>query len=350
MSSTELARAGEPVDGKIASRWALWLHAVRPVPQLVELAQTAERLGAYALLLADEGIDRDIYVTFAAIATATSRIRLVPSITNPHSRHPVATAAAMASLEELAPGRTVLGLGAGGSLVFDPMGIRPAKPFSAVAEAVEVVDDLLGGQTVDHAGQFTVRAARLPWSPGRLPIAIAGRGPRMERLAGERADWVIVAGKAVEELPALSARVRQIGADYGRSPWVVWNPSAAWTPEFVEQVRPHFAYMTVDSPPEERRALGITDEQVERIRHEVHRQGPEAAAHLIPDSVVNRFAVVGHRDEVVARLRWAVGAFWPELIAFGAHEYTVAHVADIAALAGEVGLLPSTPAGADRQP
>jgi hypothetical protein len=42
-----------------AARWALWLHAVRPVPDLVGLARAAEDLGAYALLLADEGIDRD---------------------------------------------------------------------------------------------------------------------------------------------------------------------------------------------------------------------------------------------------------------------------------------------------
>jgi alkanesulfonate monooxygenase SsuD/methylene tetrahydromethanopterin reductase-like flavin-dependent oxidoreductase (luciferase family) len=183
-----------------------------------------------------------------------------------------------------------------------------------------------------------------------LPIAIAGRGPRMERLAGERADWVIVAGKAVDGLPALSARVRQMGATKGRAPWIVWNPAAAWTPEFVEEVRPHFAYMTVDSPPEERRALGITDEQVEQIRREVHMNGPEAAAHLIPDSVVQRFAVVGDRAQVVARLRWAVEAFAPEIIAFGAHEYSVDHVVDIAGLAGAVGLVPSTGPGPDGRP
>ena len=78
------------------------------------MAREAERLGAGVLLLADEGIDRDIYVVFAAIASATERITLVPGITNPFSRHPVATAAALASLEELAPGRVVAGLGAGG--------------------------------------------------------------------------------------------------------------------------------------------------------------------------------------------------------------------------------------------
>src|SRR6202034_4275586 len=152
-----------------ASRWGIWLHAVRPVPELVSLAAAAERLGAAALLLADEGVDRDLYVTLTAIAVATSQIALFPAITNPHSRHPVATAAALGSLAEVAPGRVVAGLGAGGTLVFGPMGLAPARPFTALAEAVEVIDALLAGQTVDHKGGFTTSRARLAWAPGRLP-------------------------------------------------------------------------------------------------------------------------------------------------------------------------------------
>src|SRR5579875_1100690 len=102
--------------------WGVWLHAVEPVPELVRLAVAAEDHGAAALLLADEGIDRDLYVTLTAVAVATRRLALIPAITNPHSRHPVATAAALGSLAEVAPGRVMAGLGAGGTLVFGPMG------------------------------------------------------------------------------------------------------------------------------------------------------------------------------------------------------------------------------------
>src|ERR1700689_5937978 len=94
-----------------ASRWGIWLHAVRPVPELVSLAVAAEDLGAAALLLADEGVDRDLYVTLTAIAVATRRLALIPAITNPHSRHPVATAAALGSLAEGAPRPGGAGLG-----------------------------------------------------------------------------------------------------------------------------------------------------------------------------------------------------------------------------------------------
>ena len=335
------------------SGWAFWIHAVRPVVELVKLAQLAEDLGAAALLVADEGTDRDLYVTLTAVAVATQHIVLVPAITNPHSRHPVATAAALASLEELAPNRVIAGLGAGGSLVFDPMGIRPARPFSALSEAVDVIDRLLGGEVVDHQGQFSASRAAIGWSRRRLPIAVAGRGPRVEQLAAERADWVILSGKAVAEVPSLVSRLR---SGHPGRPAVIWNPGAAWRPEHVNEIRSHFAYMTVDTPPDERRALGVTDEQVAHLREVVHRDGPEAAAHLVPDQITHRYAIIGDRDAVTARLAEVQQTVRPELVAFGAHEYSadfVKETDEIARRAGIGSLVAGellAPAKSDRRP
>ncbi len=284
--------------------WGLWLHGIRPVGELVALAREAERLGAGVLLLADEGIDRDIYVVFAAIATATERITLVPGITNPFSRHPVATAAALASLEELAPGRVIAGLGAGGSMVFGPMGLDPQRPFSALAESVEVIDSLLAGHVVTHDGEFATRDARLPWSPGHLPIAIAGRGPRVQQLAAERADWVLLAGKRVAGVPELVAGLRSRATAAGRAaPRVIWNPGAAWTQQAIDATRPRFSYMTIDMAAADRAAFGITDETVAELRRLLLTSGPEAAAHLVPDAVLEHFAIIGDRAQVIAGLR-----------------------------------------------
>jgi len=305
------------------------------VPELVELAQRAEAQGAAALLVADEGIDRDIYVTLAAIAVSTERISLVPAITNPHSRHPVATAAALASLEELAPGRVMAGLGAGGNLVFSPMGIRPTRPYTALAESVDVIGRLLAGETVSHHGEFTTEDASIGWSPGPLPLALAGRGPRVERLGAEEADWVILAGKAVDEVAGLVDRLRQ-GA--GGGPSIIWNPATAWRSEHVDEVRSHFSYMTVDLPADERRELGLSDEDIEALRRAVHLEGPVAASRLVPDEVTNRYAIVGSCDDVIERLAQLSHVARPELIAFSAHEYSVAFVDEVAGVAKAAGL------------
>lgn len=317
------------------SHWGLWVHGVRPVGELVALARRAEEHGAAALLLADEGLDRDLYVTLTAIALATERVSLVPAITNPHSRHPAATAAALASLEEVAPGRVVAGLGVGGSLVFGPLGLRPSRPYTALAEAVEAVDALLGRERVTHRGEFTLDGAALPWSRGRLPIAIAGRGPRVEALAARRAEWVILSGKLVDDLPELVGDLR--GQPDG-GPSVYWNPAVAWTEDHVAELRSHFAYMTGDMPASWRERLGVGDDVVERLRSAVRDGGPAAGAALVPQEVVDAFAITGTREEVVARLTDVVARVRPEVVAFSPPEYTLEAVDRLADLALEVGL------------
>jgi 5,10-methylenetetrahydromethanopterin reductase len=320
------------------THWALWFHGIEPIHHLVELAREAERLGAGAILLADEGIDRDIYVVFAAIAAATERIALIPGITNPFSRHPVATAAALATLEELAPGRVVAGLGVGGSMVFGPMGVAPRRPFTALAETVDVVDRLLAAEEVTHHGEFVIEQAKLPWAPGRIPIAIAGRGPKVQRLAAERAGWVLLAGKKVAAVPDLVAGIRGDSVAAGRTPpAVLWNPGAAWTAHAIATTRPRFSYMTIDMDPVDRANFGITDETVAELRRLLLAAGPDAAAHLVPDAVLEQFAIVGDRERVIGALSDARTAAAPEVLAFEMHAYTLDHVADVADLATAAG-------------
>jgi len=150
-------------------------------------------------------------------------------------------------------------------------------------ECVDVVDRLLRGQVVEHAGEFAVRGAALPWSPGALPIAIASRGPRGEMFAAERADWMLLAGRALAGVPALVDRLRATGlAARGRPPAIAWNANAAWTPAMIEELRGHFAYMSVDMPPAERT--------------------------LTPDELIARYAVTGDRAEVCGASGGAVPA------------------------------------------
>lgn len=340
-----MSAEARPAGGEGAARgrpttsgWGVWAHGVRPVADLVALARRAEERGAGAFLLADEGVDRDVYVTLAAIGIATRHLSLVPAITNPHSRHPVATAAALATLEEVGPGRVVAGLGTGGTLVFDPMGLAPARPYTALAEAVEVIDALLDGRTVTHDGEFTARSARIPWSPRRLPVAIAGRGPRVERLAGDRADWVILSGKFVDDVPGLAADLRS-RPDGG--PGIAWNPAVAWTPEHVRSLRSHLSYMTTNIPDAWRARLGVGDDVVADLRAALREVGPEGAADLVPQAVVDAFTITGTRAQVVDRLAEAVEKVRPDVVTFSLHEYTPEFVDDVAALAAEAGLAPA---------
>ena len=113
--------------------------ATEPLPDVVRQVQLAERLGYDTAWITDSHlVCRELWVTLAACATATSRIRLGPGVTVPHSRHVSVTASAIATLHDLAPGRVVIGVGTGGSSA-QTMGLSLAQVGKAVVVAPSVV-------------------------------------------------------------------------------------------------------------------------------------------------------------------------------------------------------------------
>ena len=252
-------------------RWGVWFEPTQPVRRLVELARLGESLGAEACFVADEGTERDVYVALTAIVETTG-LTVAPAITNPFSRHPVATAAAIATLAELAPGRVMHGLGVGGSRVLKPLGMDPERPYTALRETFELNRRLLAGETVGEAS--------LPWfRPGEpVPIAVAGRGPRVQRLAAEHSDCVILSAAPPAELPAFATRIRAVG-----SAEIAWSAYMAYNATERQRVLPHFSYMAVDAPAEVRTADGLDDA--------THRGGPPPDA-VRPD---------GRRRQAAAR-------------------------------------------------
>src|SRR5262245_34005133 len=167
-----------------------------PPAESARVAALAEAVGFDAVWVPDERFYRDCYVTLAAVAQATRRVRLGPCVTDPYSRHPALTAVAAATLDELAGGRAVLGLGAGIS-GFAALGLRRGRPATALREAITLVRRLWAGEEVAQAGQIVRFHGRLDFAtPPSIPVFVAGRGPRILELAGEIADGVIIGALA----------------------------------------------------------------------------------------------------------------------------------------------------------
>lgn len=304
--------------------WGLWLEPLLPPRELAALALAAEEAGASHVFVADEGVERDVFVVLTVLAEATSRVVLGSGIANPFTRHPVALAAAFATLAELAPGRIVVGLGTGGTRTLAPMGLDPARPYSALVECLDMVERLLAGKEVDGEGQFAAQRARLSWTPGPLPVATGGRGPRVERLGARRADWLLMSGKRLDAVPAACEAIRAEGARVGNAPRVAWSAYLGWDEDTIEAARPHFTYIGTDMPADLRRAAGLDDETADRIRAIMLREGMDAAARLVPDNVVRRYAVVGERAEVVAELSRIREEAAPDMFLLPVNDYGTA--------------------------
>ena len=278
-------------------RWGVWFEPTQPVRRLVELARLGESLGAEACFVADEGTERDTYVALTAIVEATG-LTVAPAITNPFSRHPVTTAAAIATLAELAPGRVMHGLGVGGSRVLKPLGIDPERPYTALRETFELNRRLLAGETVGEAS--------LPWfqPEAPVPIAVAGRGPRVQRLAAEHSDWVILSAAPPAHLGAVAERIRSRG-----SAQIAWSAYLAYNDTERRRVLPHFSYMAVDAPAEVRAADGLDDDDTEEVRRLMLAGRMGDAAKLLPDALVDRYGLAGSPAAISARIAELSGCF-----------------------------------------
>ncbi len=167
----------------------------------------------------DERFERDAWISLGLLGENTHRLTLGTCVTDPLVRHPALTGTAIATLHEATAGRAVLGLGAGWS-GFQAMGIERHAPATALREAVIFLRRFwVSEEPISFMGSsFGFHDARLHHPlPAPVPIAIAGRGPRILELAGELADTVLVAtftdgpllDHALERVEAGVARVRR---------------------------------------------------------------------------------------------------------------------------------------------
>src|SRR5919198_1165875 len=186
-------------------------------PAFAADVKRAETLGWDAALQPDSQLRRrDTYVMLAAAARATARITLGTLLANPINRHPSVTASSIATIDELAPGRVLLGWGVGDTAV-RLAGLRPAR-VKELEDSTRLMRALLDGQEVEVGAE---RPARLPHHRP-VPIWIAAGGPRTLRMAGGVADGVFI---RVGTHPANISRsielIRAGAVDAGRDPATV---------------------------------------------------------------------------------------------------------------------------------
>ncbi|RRS01576.1 TIGR03885 family FMN-dependent LLM class oxidoreductase [Glycomyces terrestris] len=177
-------------------------HEQFPPARLAACAAAAEAAGFDAVLSSDHfapwSADQDesayAWTWLGAAMAATS----VPFgiVTAPGNRyHPAVTAQAIATVEALFPGRFTPALGSGQALNEHVTGaLWPRKPErnARLAECADVIRRLLDGETVDHDGRVTVRAARLYTRPETPPpLFAAALSPATAREVAAWADGLI---------------------------------------------------------------------------------------------------------------------------------------------------------------
>lgn len=190
------------------ARFGIRVPSCARLSDVADAVKAAEDAGFDVAWLPDSHfLWRDVWAAMALAAERTSRIRLGTCVTNFETRHPSVTASAAASIDELAPGRVILGLGSGDSAV-KTIGHRPTR-LAAMREHLLLVKALLAGEEVGFEG----RRMRLRHAPrNSVSVYMAANGPKALGLAGELCDGVLVlVGITPQQIHAARSRIA-IGA------------------------------------------------------------------------------------------------------------------------------------------
>lgn len=170
-------------------------HGIKDGAQLARLGRLAEERGYDSLWVTERYFQEETFSLLGFLAAATARIELGVGVVNPYTRHPALLAMGAATLDRLAGGRLLLGLGRSDREVIEgTLGIEYRAPLRALGDAVAVIRALLAGEVASSAASpLLVADAALAVPPRRpVPIYLAAIGPRALRVAGAVADGVLL--------------------------------------------------------------------------------------------------------------------------------------------------------------
>jgi 5,10-methylenetetrahydromethanopterin reductase len=302
-----------------APHFGLGLAGGFDVAAVATLTRRIEAAGYEDVWIPDERFQRDVYPLLTVAAANSESLVLGTCVTDPYLRHPMVTAAAAATVDEVSKGRVRVGLGAGWS-GFTALGIDRRRPAVAIREAVTVMRRAWAGEEVTLEGQVIHCEGALLDFPARarLPIYIAGRGPRILEVAGEIGDGVIIGTFAAKRgltaaLGCVERGLARAGRTRADTDVVSWlYVSIADDPEdALLAVRRAVAVALWGSRPILDQ-IGISiparlRDVLDRNTYRLDSAAVELAASLIPLELADELAVAGTSDQVRERLSGIFG-------------------------------------------
>jgi 5,10-methylenetetrahydromethanopterin reductase len=299
-------------------RIGLYLQDKHPIRNGMRYAQLAEERGFEAVWQAESRLVREATVPMAAYAAVTGRIAVGAGVVNNWTRNVGLLAATFSTLDDLAPGRIRLGIGAWWEPLATKVGVHRHHTLEAMRETVEAVRHLLAMERVSYHGEFVhledveIDIVHGDRAPKHVPIYIGATAMRMMELAGEIGDGVLLnylVGPAYnrQALEALATGAERAGRsldDVDRPQLVVCsldeNRSVAL--DRARELVVHY----LGQQPHIMKASGVDESLLEEIAAVLtwpaSRADIERAMHLVHDEVVQLITASGTADECRAKV------------------------------------------------
>ena len=293
---------------------ALYLQDAHPMREGIELVQYAESKGFDAVWQADSRLVRDAVVPMAAFGATTNTIKIGSGVVDIWTRNAARLASTFSTLDDLAPGRYICGLGAWWDPLAAKVGIDRARPLTVMREVVTAVRALLNNETVTmdgvhvHLDGVELDYVHQERRPKQVPIYIGATGMQMMELTGEIADGAVLNYlvspdynlRALEALARGAAKAGRTIDDIDRPQLVVCSVdtdrqaaldgSRLLVTQYLGQ-QPHI--MKASGVPQE-----LLDEIGQVLTWPATHDEVVAASKLVPDDIVQMITASGTPDEV----------------------------------------------------
>ena len=314
---------------------AIYLQDAHRIREGMEFARYAESKGFDAVWQAESRLVREATVPMAAFLTSTERIKAGSGVVNNWTRNPALLASTFATLDDLAPGRVILGIGAWWDPLAAKVGIDRSRPLKAMRETCEAVRALLADETVTYDGEFVkLDGVELDYvhqerRPKDVPIYIGATGMKMMELTGEIADGAVLnylvspayndtamqhleigaakAGRSIDDIDRPQLIVCSLDEDRGRA----LDNARLLVTQYLGQ-QPHI--MKASGVPE-----SLLDEIGSVLSWPATHEQVVAASKLVPDDIVQMITASGTADECREKVGeyLAAGATCPILYPLG---------------------------------
>lgn len=314
---------------------ALYLQDAHTIRDGMDIVRYAEQKGFDAVWQAESRLVRDAIPPMAAFAAVTNTIKVGSGVADCWTRNPARLAATFSTLDDLAPGRIILGIGAWWDPLAEKVGIKRSRPLGVMKEVVTVVRALLANETVTFHGDYVhVDGIELDYvyqdrRPKDVPIYIGATGMKMMELTGEIADGVVLNylvspdynAQAMEALATGAARSGRSVEDLDRPQLVVCSVhedrktaldmARMMVTQYLGQ-QPHI--MKASGVPQ-----SLLDNVGEVLTWPATHQQVEAASKLVPDEIVQMLTASGTPDDARAKVAQYIkhGATCPILYPLG---------------------------------
>jgi 5,10-methylenetetrahydromethanopterin reductase len=297
---------------------ALYLQDAHDIRTGIELCRRAEAAGFDAVWQADSRLVRDAVVPMAAFAAATERIKIGSGVIDIWTRNAARLASTFSTLDDLAPGRILCGLGAWWDPLATKVGIDRHTPLRAMREVVTAVRGLLANETVTLDGTHVqLDGVELDYvyqerRAKDVPIYIGATGMQMMELTGALADGVVLNylvdpnynAEALAALARGAARAGRTIDDLDRPQLVVCSIDRDRTAALDGARLMVTQYL--GQQPHIMKASGVPQELLDEIGRVLTWPATHdevaAASRLVPDEIVQRCTASGEPDEVVAKV------------------------------------------------